>query len=143
MKKYSVGQILYIIPSNQKAIVPVMIVEELTRKTLDGETVEYLVKNGYKPEQTVNLSSIVGEVFDSPELVKAELLKRTNISINNMISRVLQLEESVFGVKSSRREESHDDVVESTSYEKEDVTLVKMPDGSIAKVKNIAYVETK
>ena len=39
MMKYEVGQVLYVIMRKEKSVVPVRVVEQVSRKTLDGETV--------------------------------------------------------------------------------------------------------
>ena len=41
---YEVGQILYTIIENRQKVYPVKVVEQVIKKTLDGEFIEYTVK---------------------------------------------------------------------------------------------------
>lgn len=61
---YEVGQIIYVVSNETERIVPVMVVEEIKRKTMQGEETNYVVKHG---NNDVLLSKIPGDVFTSVE----------------------------------------------------------------------------
>jgi hypothetical protein len=84
-KKYRVGQILYVVMNKQTKVFPCQIVEELTKKTLSGNSVVYRVAIG-KTSEPRDLSDIDGEVFDDPEVVKKTLTSRAQRMIEKMVA---------------------------------------------------------
>lgn len=69
---YEVGQIIYVVSNETERIVPVMVTEEIKRKTMQGEELSYIVKHG---NNEVVLSKIPGEVFTSVE-ASCEFLRK-------------------------------------------------------------------
>ena len=43
-KKYDVGQVLYVISKKERKVYPVLVVEEIVRKTLSGAETSYIVQ---------------------------------------------------------------------------------------------------
>ncbi len=83
-KKYRVGQILYIVMNKQTKVFPCQVVEELTKKTLNGNSVVYRVAIG-KTSEPRDLTEIDGEVFDDAEVVKKTLTSRAQRMIEKMV----------------------------------------------------------
>lgn len=87
---YCVGQVLYVVMKNKASVFPFVVVEEIVRKTVDGETTSYIVRGGTDPKQTVPITSLEGEVFDSAASAKAELIDRATRSINKLVDAAVQ-----------------------------------------------------
>jgi len=130
--KYSIGQVLYVLMNRETKICPVQVIEEITKKSLNGETTNYVVKFGQKGE-SMSLSDMDGQVFDSIDFLRQTLhekvVKMIDIVVENSEKRAKQwysLEEKV-DVQPQQRIEQH--VVEV------DDAIVVLPDGTKAKVK--------
>lgn len=84
--KYSVGQILYVIPSKQTSVYPMQIVEEVTKKSLTGdiETI-YMVRGGPDTKDVIRLDEISGEIFDSADIVHKTLIERVTVQITRLV----------------------------------------------------------
>ncbi len=66
---YDVGQILYVVSSRKMEVKPVIVSEEVVRKTLSGRETTYLVKSRLA-EDAYNLSKLNGAIFESLEEVR-------------------------------------------------------------------------
>jgi hypothetical protein len=74
MMRYEVGQVLFVILSKKSQVYPMMVVEEITKKTLQGENVNYVLRGGADPTSTVLLNQVDGEIFESAEEAKKTLI---------------------------------------------------------------------
>lgn len=83
--KYHVGQVLYLIPSKsaKATLYPIQVIEELTKKTLNGIEIDYVVQAG--PDQTLNMNQVQGEIFESAEVAKESLMQRAISSIEKLV----------------------------------------------------------
>lgn len=86
---YQIGQVLYVVHGMN--IVPVQVVEEVTRRTLtEGEVTSYLVRTGEDPTATVDIVELAGSrenVFRTGEELIAELTLRAKTGVTQMVSR--------------------------------------------------------
>lgn len=82
---YKVGQILYVVPTKQTAVYPMQVIEEITRKTLDGTETDYLLKAGLSDQKTISHKEIQGEIFDTVEKAKITLTERATRSIARLV----------------------------------------------------------
>lgn len=99
--QYKIGQVLFIVPKDKAAVVPVQVVEEVLRKTLKGEDVVYTVSwRVGRDVKTSELSGVAGEVFDNPLRLKRTLLKRSSSAIERMVAVACKRAEE-YGFKSS------------------------------------------
>lgn len=145
---YCVGQVLYVILRKEVRVFPVMIVEEVTKKTLEGTSTTYMVKAGVEPENVVPIGEVDGEFFVSGEKVSRALIKRATSNINQRVANaVLKAKEWYPG----GFEEAQDDdiavvrkapmpapeVVQLAEELKQDsdAVIVQLPDGRKARAK--------
>jgi hypothetical protein len=99
--QYKIGQVLFVVPKDKAAVVPVQVVEEVLRKTLKGEDVVYTVSWRVGREtKSSELSAIAGEVFDNPQRLRRTLLKRSSTAIERMVSVACKRAEE-YGFKAS------------------------------------------
>jgi hypothetical protein len=86
---YRVGQVLYVILRKEARVFPVMVVEEVTKKTLDGVSTTYMVKVGGEAENVLPIAEVDGEFFDSAEKVSRALIERATANINQRINNAV------------------------------------------------------
>lgn len=84
---YQVGQILYVILRKETTVYPMQVIEEITKKTLDGEVTSYILKAGRDVSKTLSINDIDGEIFDSPEAAEKVLFERVTQSISIRIEQ--------------------------------------------------------
>jgi hypothetical protein len=87
---YKVGQIIYVVLRKEARVYPMQIVEEITKKTLEGEVTTYMVRGGTGADQTLPIADIDGEVFDSADKVKRVLTERATTGINQRVEQAVE-----------------------------------------------------
>jgi len=153
---YKIGQILFVIPAEKQAVVPIQIVEEITKKTLDGEVVSYIVRYGQDPQKQADISKIGGEIYESADRVAATLFERANNGITQLVNTAIEKANTWYsgGFESINQDDQSLSIVpndERTRDEKgrfvpsaadhENGTTVELPDGTIAKVRMPAELQ--
>lgn len=98
MSEYEVGQILFLANESSFKIIPVQIVEEVVRTTIDGKFKTYLVKFPNKDRSIVDIETIKLKHFKSEEEVRNYLIENTKNAIDNLIKGANIIKEEVFGV---------------------------------------------
>lgn len=83
--KYQVGQVLYVVLRKETRVFPMQVVEEITKKTLEGEVTSYMVRGGQDPKAQLLITDIDGEIFDSSDKAKQVLIDRATASINRLM----------------------------------------------------------
>ena len=86
-KRYAVGQTLYVVMVDKLKIVPVIVAEEVVRKTLKGEEVTYLVCHKANSDPA-DLSRLKGDVYEDLEEVKTLLIENVTRNITSMCDQV-------------------------------------------------------
>lgn len=95
MKDYQVGQILFLIADASK-VVPIQVIEEVIRTTLEGKEKTYIVKLPDKKETCFDIKKIKGEIFFSKQEVKNYMIKNAENAIDQMIIHAEEIIENVF-----------------------------------------------
>ena len=139
--KYVVGQVVYCVMNKKNQVYPMMITEVITKRTLDGETIQYMLQAGADSSTTIMLDKLDGEVFDSADIVVDTLTQRFTSQIRRIAHNATVKAEEWYG-KSRNLEQS--DQIPATAYPSArpesfgvdaNVVPVVMPDGSVANVK--------
>jgi hypothetical protein len=150
---YQVGQVLYIINSESTQVIPVQVVEQVTRKTLDGEKVTYIVKLPKKLKgaevDTVPLDKIKGDFFSSSDKAKERLTSNALRNVERIIKNAENLSRGAFGESASVSSDIFDissssgdsDEIEREG-EPDDAEVVILPDGTKAKVRLPKDIDT-
>jgi predicted amino acid racemase len=87
MQNYEVGQIVYLLIKGEMKVVPVRVVEAITRRSLDGTSVTYMVQFPTKERTVVDLSEVDAEPYSELSRVREVMLERVTTSIENAIKR--------------------------------------------------------
>ena len=97
MGSHRVGQILFIIGNNN--VVPIQVVEEVVRTTLNGVQKTYMVQFPDKSKTIADIAGIKGGIFKEHEEVRSHMVENANKAINKMIDDCLALSNNVFNTK--------------------------------------------
>tara|TARA_B100000214_G_scaffold373973_1_gene355533 strand:+ start:426 stop:866 length:441 start_codon:yes stop_codon:yes gene_type:complete len=93
--KLNVGQIIYILSRKEMRVFPVIVVEEICRKTLDEMITSYVVRLPNKEKSEMLLDEIDAEVFTSVQSVEEKMKRSAYEKIMSILSSAKKME-SVF-----------------------------------------------
>lgn len=86
---YVVGQVIYVVLRKEASVYPLQIVEEIVKKTLEGEVVTYTVRMGADPTKTLTIAEVDGEIFDTAEKAKQMLLEKVFEVISHRVDQAV------------------------------------------------------
>ena len=134
MSEYSVGQILLVANTKSFKIIPVQVVEEVIRTTIDGKKKTYMIMFPDKNKTVADISDINFEIFKSEDEVKAFLLDNTRRAVEELIRSAHSIRDSAFAV--SKIEEDMTLPKDDKSVADQDNTIdVDLGNGTVAKMK--------
>ena len=119
---YKVGQVVYTVLESKQQIVPIRIVEEVSVKTLNGETISYKGLLPNRKNSKISLEKL-DKIYTSIEEVKSELIKKATDAISNMISETSKIENKYFRVE---KEETNEVLLEKNIKCQNNNTNVKI-----------------
>lgn len=131
--KYKIGQVLYVLLSRETKICPVQVVEEITKRTLNGETTNYIVKIGKKGE-TMSLSEMGGQVFESIDSLRQTLFDRIARSVETIIMTSISRAKEWYPNQVEPDVTSQHSVSSAETSTDEDA-VITLPDGTTAKIR--------
>jgi len=132
MMQYRVGQVIYTILSKKGQVYPMRIIEEITKKTLKGEDINYVVQAGASVDSTILLSQIEGEIFITPDEAKRVLIERATGQIEKIVDNAIVKAKEWYSIDSTDDVEVHELVQPQQNNE---YSTIKLPDGSVARLK--------
>ena len=133
----SIGQVLFVVLSKKNQVYPMQVVETITKRTLDGEEVTYILQAGPAKDTRVSLDKVEGEIFETAEKARQVLVHRATLQINKLVDAAISKSSEWYGGIESSPQTINDlpDLMTSSQIKDEDESLVTMPDGSVVKVK--------
>lgn len=84
-----VGQVLYVVLNKQTAVYPMQVIEEITKKTLEGVVVDYILRGGTDPKSAIRLGDVDGEVFETADKAKRVLTDRVVETIEKRVEAAI------------------------------------------------------
>jgi hypothetical protein len=138
---YSVGQVLYIVPQNESKVIPVLVVEEITKKTAKGIEVTYKIQSGVDTTKVFLIDNVPGMYFTSPSAAKKSLTEFASVRIAKIVDQASKKAREWYQTSeiSHMIDEDNEQVLAVTgnclSDELEDVTKIQLDDGTVANVK--------
>lgn len=143
---HSVGDILYVVSNKKRQVLPAQVIEQINRKTLAGEQIQYqvLIAGAQSPVDLDSLSS-VGKIFSSLEDVRSSLYRQAEVAITQVLESAASLASEHFAASDDGSlqeiDSSDDSSDDSASMENGESDLpkvkrvkVKLPDGTSASV---------
>ena len=129
-----IGQIIYVLSNKAQKIIPAIVVEEITVKTIEGNQSSWKVSVGPQgKEKTIDSKRLDGELYGSIEEVQGVLKDRLDSFINQIVADAQKKVTSWYGTKtaslqSTKNEELNEKVdPESLIDETETVPAPKKP----------------
>ena len=129
MQQYRVGQILFLIADASK-VIPIQIIEEVIRTTLQGKEKTYIVKFPGKKGTTVDINKVKGDLFTSKDQVKKYMIDNAKSAIEQMVSLAEEMSINIFNVSSYDapvRLESEEEIIELETVNEENLEQVQPP----------------
>ena len=102
MKIYTVGQVLFLIANNK--IVPIQVIEEIVRTTLEGTEKSYIVLFPDKDKSTADIKNVKGKIFADQESVRKHMTENATNAINLMIKDANEICKLAFNVAKEPKE---------------------------------------
>lgn len=134
---YNVGDILWIISQEKPGVLPYRIIEEVTKKTLDGSTTQYVIElPGSSKSRLLKESD---DVYTSVEAAKIELMSKAESAIDKMLGRGTELigKWNAVTVQTSKNKDPDEDQTSLVSQQSDDTIgqeTVTLPDGQKVKI---------
>ena len=127
-----INQVLWIINNDSQSVIPVRIVEKVTKETISGVKTEFIVEtvSGKK----TSLSSINGPHFEDIQDASNHLLNSATELINRVIAKATESARKFQNVSHSVQKHVQFDDDDDKMYQEEPET-VTMPDGRQVKVR--------
>ncbi len=97
MINYEVGQVVYLLNPKSLNIVPALIVEEITRKTVSESITEYVIEMPDKKSSRAKLSDVSSKIFNDVGLLRQHMLENTRISVEKLIETAIEIKDTKFG----------------------------------------------
>jgi len=136
---YNVGQILFVVLNKKPQIIPVKITEQVVRRSIDGENIQYSVLvPTTSGDKTFELSDLDGEVYTSISDVESAMMSNAHAMIKKMSQKAYRVAENKFEYSSAVIDQpltSHEIMLpDVTVPEEHNQATVQLEDGTIAKV---------
>jgi len=117
-------------------VYPMMVVEEITKKTLYGEETNYVLQGGSDHSSTILLDKVEGEIFESAEEAKYVLTTRATSRIEQIVDSAVEKAAEWY---QSKEKDVSDQVMslqtQTSQVETADAVKVELSDGTIANLK--------
>ena len=138
MSTYEVGTVLWIIHTDRPGLVAYRVVEEITKRTLEGEQIQYLVQPAVPKSRTVQLESIKGRIFLNSEEAKEALIENATKAIDAIVTKTQNLVDKFFTPprkQTDAKQQSPSTMPKQQLALKEGYQWVTMEDGTRVQVK--------
>ena len=136
MSQYEVGSVLWIIHTDRPGLMAYRVVEEITKKTLEGEQIQYLVQAAKPKSKTVKLESIQGSIFEDSEEAKQKMIENATKAIDGMVIKIQANVDRYFNGKQESIVPTRHQIKSSSSEDlKPGYQWVQMEDGTKVQVK--------
>ena len=104
MSTYEVGSVLWVIHSDRPGLMAYRVVEEITKKTLDGEQIQYLVQAATSKTTTVQLEQIKGNIYENAEEAKQKMIENATKAIDGIMLKIQRNVDTYFGTQEAPEE---------------------------------------
>ena len=138
MDQYEVGQILYTTSKSSFKIIPIQVIEEVTRTTIKGTEKTYMVCFPNENKTVVDINKIKGEIFKTTASVQEFLIENTRQAIQELVKEAHIIESDAFGSNLSKKDSKDNKVI----YEKNlvqqdsqsDIIKVDLGNGQVGRI---------
>ena len=132
MQKFEVGKKIWFIDSIQPTVKLLLVSEEIVKKTINGNTTEYVFETFYKGKQkSIPGSSLTGNFFQKREDAFKFMHSQAGDAINSMLDRA----SNDFPEKNDFETTPVEKISPIGKDDQEETMVVELPDGTKARVK--------
>mgnify|MGYP003652043977 FL=1 len=132
MEQYEVGQILYMTSSKSFKIIPIQVVEEVVRTTINGKEETYMICFPDKEKTVTDIKKIKTEIFKTVDEVENHLINNTKKAIKQLIQEADIIKNEAFGTTKKIKSDIVDQLVQQD--ENDDIIKVDLGNGQIGKI---------
>ena len=139
--KLNVGQVIYLLTNKSSKVYPALVCEEIKKRSLAGETTNYVVRLPTDDAREVEVDKLDAEIFESVSDAKETMLGRISSEIDSMLEQAVNMS-SVFSEFAIDQNATAADIVEEEAPDltaEEDFAIVDLGDGKVGRV-NIGHV---
>ena len=132
----SVGQVIFLLTKKSSKVYPVLVCEEIKKKSLSGETVNYVVRLPTEEASEVEIDKLDAEIFDTVESARETIIDRISRDVDKMLDSAVSLS-SIFSNDAVFEEsvlEEKDELKEQDDPSNKDFALVDLGDGNVARI---------
>lgn len=101
MKEYEVGQIIYLLSPKTLKVIPSLIVEEITRKTVEATQTKFVLEMPDKKKTRVTIDEVKAEIFADVESLRSFMIQNATQTIDKLIENAIQEREINFNSNKS------------------------------------------
>tara|TARA_Y100000592_G_C5457358_1_gene312098 strand:- start:1146 stop:1592 length:447 start_codon:yes stop_codon:yes gene_type:complete len=95
---YEVGQVLYVLMKKEHTVIPVRVVEKILRKTLDGESISYIVELPTSSQDHVDLEKLGTGIYSSSADAMSVMIDNAKATISGIIKKAENIAKTAFNV---------------------------------------------
>lgn len=116
-------------------IYPMMVVEEIVKRTMHGEEVNYVLQGGSDSSTTILLNQVDGEIFESAEEAKYVLTSRATQQIEKLVDAAITKANDWYHLESRQETSEVFALPAEVEESQQDKIKITLPDGTIANLK--------
>ena len=133
---YKVGQVLYMTNPESLKIIPVQVVEEVSRTTMSGTDISYMIQLPDKKKTIADIKAVKGEIYEDVNRLRNEMIQKATASIEKMIGLAEKLSKTEFNVQEKAIENNNIQINNDVQAEtNNDIIMVDLGGGVKAKMK--------
>ena len=132
MEQYEVGQILYMTSSKSFKIIPIQVVEEVVRTTINGKEKTYMICFPDKEKTVTDIKKIKTEIFKTVDEVENHLINNTKKAIKQLIQEADIIKNEAFGTTKEIKNDLVDKLMQQDTND--DIIKVDLGNGQIGKI---------
>ena len=83
--KLLVGQVVFLLTGKSSKVYPALVSEEIKKRSLSGETTNYVVRLPTEDAREVEISKLDAEVFETIESARETILDRISTQVDKML----------------------------------------------------------
>lgn len=116
-------------------VYPMMVIEEITKRTIQGEEISYVLQGGPDTSTTILLNQVDGEIFESAEEAKYVLTNRATAQIERIVDSAVTRASEWYSTPDSKQTPASQQVMSLSPSDSSEIK-VELPDGTVANLKN-------
>tara|TARA_B100000700_G_C14908302_1_gene790924 strand:- start:438 stop:887 length:450 start_codon:yes stop_codon:yes gene_type:complete len=128
-----VGQVIYLLAKKDARVYPVLVTEQINKKTLDGNSTSYVVRLPTEDAKEVNLENVNSEIFISLDNARETMVARAS----RQIDKILEKASEVAAIFPSTQDSHSEKLEQSNSQDDksiEDFAFVDLGNGQKARL---------